>query len=42
LSADEQSLREAALANEKIVRFVEDKPVKKVIVVKNKLVNIVI
>jgi leucyl-tRNA synthetase len=42
LSADEQALKEAALADEKIVRFVGDKPVKKVIVVKNKLVNIVV
>ena len=42
LSADEQALKEAALADEKIVRFVGDKPIKKVIVVKNKLVNIVI
>jgi len=42
LSADEQSLRKAALADEKIVRFVGDTAVKKVIVVKNKLVNIVI
>ena len=40
--ADETSLRETALADERIVRFIGGKPIKKVIVVKNKLVNIVI
>jgi leucyl-tRNA synthetase len=42
LSANEDTLKEAALADEKIVRLIGEKSVKKVIVVKNKLVNIVI
>jgi leucyl-tRNA synthetase len=40
--ADDGTLERAARADEKIVRFIQDKPVKKVVVVKNKLVNIVI
>jgi leucyl-tRNA synthetase len=40
--ADEDQLRQTALADERIVRFVDGRPVKKVIVVKNKLVNVVI
>lgn len=39
---EDQSLREMALADEKVCRFIEDKAVKKVIVVKKKLVNIVV
>ena len=42
LADDEKVLKETALADEKVVRFIGSKPVKKVIVVKNKLVNIVI
>ncbi len=39
---DEASIKEIALNDERIRRFTDDKPVKKVIYVKNKLVNIVI
>ena len=42
LDTDENTLKQQALADERIVRFVDGKPVKKVITVKNKLVNIVI
>jgi leucyl-tRNA synthetase len=42
IDADEATLKEKALADERIVAFVGKKPVKKVITVKNKLVNIVI
>ena len=40
--ADDQALHAAALADERVCQFVGDKPVRKVIVVKKKLVNIVI
>jgi leucyl-tRNA synthetase len=40
--ADEQSIRETALKDERIVNFIGEQQIKKVIVVKNKLVNIVI
>ncbi len=39
--ADGETLKKMALAEEKVNRFVDGKPIKKVIVVKNKLVNIV-
>ena len=42
LDTDENTLKQRALADERIIRFVDGKPVKKVITVKNKLVNIVI
>ena len=42
LDTNENTLEQLALADERIVRFVDGKPVKKVITVKNKLVNIVI
>ena len=42
LDTDEASLKQTALADERIVRFVEGKAVRKVIVIKNKLVNIVV
>ncbi|MBC2742772.1 MAG: leucine--tRNA ligase [Desulfosarcina sp.] len=42
LAADAQTLKQAALADERIIRFIDGKPVKKVITVKNKLVNIVV
>jgi leucyl-tRNA synthetase len=42
LDTDENTLKQTALADERIVRFVAGKPIKKVITVKNKLVNIVI
>ena len=40
--SDEASLKEVALADERIQKFIGGKAIKKVIVVKNKLVNIVI
>ncbi len=40
--ADEQTIRETALADQKTRKYINGKTVKKVIVVKNKLVNIVI
>ncbi|MBW2428571.1 MAG: leucine--tRNA ligase [Deltaproteobacteria bacterium] len=40
--ADDASIKEMALADERIQKFIGDKEIKKVIVVKNKLVNIVI
>jgi leucyl-tRNA synthetase len=40
--ADEATVRKAALADEQVMKFVGDKPVRKVIVVPGKLINIVI
>jgi leucyl-tRNA synthetase len=40
--ASDEAIREMALANEYVARFIGDKPVRKVIVVQKKLVNIVI
>ena len=42
LDTDGARLKQTALADERIVRFIEGKAIRKVIVVKNKLVNIVI
>jgi leucyl-tRNA synthetase len=42
VSAAESVIREAALADEQVRRFVADKPVRKVIVVPGKLVNVVV
>ena len=41
-SCSQEEIEKAALASEKVNRFIEDKPVRKVIVVKGRLVNIVI
>jgi leucyl-tRNA synthetase len=41
-NADDTAAREAALADEQVKKFVADKPVRKVIVVPGKLVNIVV
>ena len=38
----DDTLKKKALADERVKKFIEDRPVKKVIVVKKKLVNIVI
>ena len=38
----EAVIKEKALSDERILKFIQDKSVKKVIVVKNKLVNIVV
>ncbi len=40
--ADDEALKTHALADENVLRFIGDRPIRKVIVVKNKLVNIVI
>jgi leucyl-tRNA synthetase len=40
--ADEAAVREAALADEHVRRFIADKPVRRVIVVPGKLVNVVV
>ena len=40
--ADESQLREWALTNERVLSFVGDKPVRKVIVVAGRLVNVVV
>jgi leucyl-tRNA synthetase len=42
VGADEATLKAAALANPKIQAFIGDKPIKKVIVVPGKIVNLVI
>ena len=42
VDTDEQTLRETALSDERALKFIADKPVKKVVVVKKKLVNIVV
>ncbi|MEE4111227.1 MAG: leucine--tRNA ligase, partial [Desulfobacteraceae bacterium] len=42
LDTEEKKLTQRALADERIIRLVDGKPIKKVIVIKNKLVNIVI
>jgi leucyl-tRNA synthetase len=39
---DEETIKEMALSDERIAKFINEKEVKKVIVVKNKLVNIVV
>jgi leucyl-tRNA synthetase len=41
LDANEDTLKQRAMTDERIVRFIDGKPIKKVITVKNKLVNIV-
>jgi leucyl-tRNA synthetase len=40
--ADDDKLKEIALSDERIKKFIEGKPIKKVIVVKKKLINIVV
>jgi leucyl-tRNA synthetase len=40
--ADDDTLKEMALLDERVQKFIEGKPVKKIIVVKRKLVNIVV
>ncbi len=41
-TADDEEIKETALANEQVKKFINDKPIKKVVVVKKKLVNIVV
>jgi leucyl-tRNA synthetase len=40
--ADDNAIKEIALSDDRVEKFIKDKPVKKVIVVKKKLVNIVV
>ena len=40
--AGKEDLERAALADERVMKFIGEKPVKKVIVVPNKLVNVVV
>jgi leucyl-tRNA synthetase len=40
--ADDATLKEMALSDERVLKFVDGKPIKKIIVVKGKLVNIVV
>jgi len=42
IDTDEEKIKTLALADERIVKFIDGKDIKKVIVVKNKLVNIVV
>ena len=42
VDTDEAELKERAMADERAARFVGDKPVRKIITVRNKLVNIVV
>ena len=39
---DEATLKSLALSDDRIQKIIKDKPTKKVIIVKNKLVNIVV
>jgi len=41
-NTDEAAIKEIALSDERVQKFINGKPVKKVIVIKNKLVNIVV
>ncbi|MDA3898259.1 MAG: leucine--tRNA ligase, partial [Desulfobacteraceae bacterium] len=41
-NADDETIKETALADENVRRFIDDRPIKKIIVIKKKLVNIVI
>jgi leucyl-tRNA synthetase len=42
VETSEEELKSKAVADERVKKFIQDKPIKKVIVVKNKLVNIVV
>jgi leucyl-tRNA synthetase len=39
---DEKAIKEKALSDKRVLKFIGDKSIRKVIVVKNKLVNIVV
>jgi len=41
-NADAEEIKKIALKNHNVIRFIEDKPIKKAILVKNKLINLVI
>jgi leucyl-tRNA synthetase len=40
--ADEETIKEIALADERVMKFIDGRAIKKVIYVKEKLVNIVV
>jgi leucyl-tRNA synthetase len=40
--ADEETIKAGALADQRAAAFIQGKPIRKVIVVRNKLVNIVV
>jgi leucyl-tRNA synthetase len=40
--ADDDTLKETAFSDERVLKFIDGKPIKKIIVVKGKLVNIVV
>ena len=42
VDADDNTIKALALSDERIQKFIDNKPIKKIIVVKNKLVNIVV
>jgi len=42
IDADEESVKQLAQENENVQRFIEDKTIRKIIVVKGRLVNIVV
>jgi leucyl-tRNA synthetase len=42
MDTDDEIIKERALTDERILKFIDGKVIKKVIVVKNKLVNIVV
>ncbi|MCU0934371.1 MAG: class I tRNA ligase family protein, partial [Thiobacillaceae bacterium] len=42
VDADEEAVKQMALADENVRKFVQERPVRKVVVVKNKLVNLVV
>ena len=40
--ADDNTLKEMAFSDERVLKFIDGKPIKKIIIVKEKLVNIVV
>jgi leucyl-tRNA synthetase len=42
VDADEHTIKELALSDERVQKFINNKTIRKIIVVKNKLVNIVV
>jgi len=42
VNADEHTIKELALSDERVQKFITNKPIRKIIMVKNKLVNIVV
>jgi leucyl-tRNA synthetase len=42
VNADESTIKEMALSDERVLKFIQNKPIKRVVAVRNKLVNIVV